>query len=427
MPRSAALRTPFVLGVLGLACAAGCGSTDLPESGSEPTAVRSSAIQGGTADTTHSFAVGIAHATSSGVSLCSGVLLAPNLVATARHCVSTLASDQVDCSTSMFGSTFPAADILVTADPSITHNFIKVTDIVVPSGSPVCGNDIAFLILSTSISLPQYVTPTINPPMTDRQAYTTAVTAIGYGVDMPATGSGAGVRRIRQNIKLVCIPNDSDPSLNCSNDPQWAQIGKPNEFEGGDGTCEGDSGSGAFEQANFDNGKWVAFGVLSRGGVNADGGTCRGSIYSRFDAWPDLLIGAADKAAATGGYGPPTWTNRSSQGVACLKEGAACQTDTACCSGNCISHDQTSYACVACDCNNPCNVGYNCQQGVCALGAPAGDAGACVPASAGGNGGGCAVGRLEAQGPVPSLLVGAFGATTFAVARRRRRRRRRRA
>ena len=62
--------------------------------------------------------------------------------------------------------------------------------------------------------------------------------------------------------------------------------------------AKGDSGSGAFEQGNFNNGKWVAFGVLSRGGVSTDGTTCEQPIYTRFDAWSSLIVGAAQQAAA---------------------------------------------------------------------------------------------------------------------------------
>ena len=44
-------------------------------------------------------------------------------------------------------------------------------------------------------------------------------------------------------------------------------------------------------------GKWVAFGVLSRGGVSTDGTTCEQPIYTRFDAWGSLIVGAAQQAA----------------------------------------------------------------------------------------------------------------------------------
>ena len=124
------------------------------------------------------------------------------------------------------------------------------------------------------------------------------VTAIGYGIDTPTdtTGASAGTRRIKENVKLTCIPNDTS-FTDCFSDPTARQVLTASEFVSGDSTCEGDSGSGAFEQSNFDQGKWVAFGVLSRGGVSTDGTTCEQPIYSRFDAWGSLIVGAAQQAA----------------------------------------------------------------------------------------------------------------------------------
>jgi hypothetical protein len=432
------LRRPAIVGALVLGWVAGCGSTD-PSSNSagEPLAYSSSAIQGGTTDTTHNFAVGIIQHASQGVAFCSGVLLAPNLVATARHCVSQLTALTIDCATSMFTATLPAASIIVTPSATISRNSSPyyVSNIIVPTGptaAGVCGNDIALLILSSNIQLPEYVTPAINPPMTDHTAYSTAVTAIGYGVTTPSdtNGTSAGVRRIKENIRLVCIPNDKT-FVDCFSFQNARQFIDPKEFEGGDGTCEGDSGSGAFDQGNFGNSKWVAFGVLSRGGGTPEGGTCIGSVYTRFDGWSQLIIDAAGQAATMGGYSPPSWTglppslpadaggssSPDSSSVspltdgsavsACLANGAGCGADSDCCSVNCTSHDNLTYACAACDANNACNVGYVCHQGVCVVGVPPVDAGS---ADGGGSGttvrAGCAVGPLERDKTLPWRVSG---------------------
>src|SRR4029077_17977507 len=103
----------------------------------------------------------------------------------ARHCVSQITDTQIDCATSMFTATLPASDMWVTFGPTVHSNPpYTVAQIIVPQPMAVCGNDIALLILSQNqtIDLPQYVTPTIKPPMTDHNVYTTKVTAIGYGV-----------------------------------------------------------------------------------------------------------------------------------------------------------------------------------------------------------------------------------------------------
>lgn len=266
-------------------------------------------IQGGTNDTTHQFAVGIVITMSDGTALCSGALLAPNLVATARHCVAGIpASGIVTCPDTKFGAVTAAANIVVSTGADLRSGSaatVAAKKVIVPSGADqtaVCGNDIALLILSQNISLPAYVTPVLNPPMTDHTVYSPTVTAIGYGITSATdmSGTSAGTRRIKQNVELTCIPGDST-FPNCSRDyPMTAA-----EFASGNGTCEGDSGSDAYEQDNFNAGRWVGFGVLSRGGDS--GSTCLGGIYTRFDAWSALIIDAATQAAASGGYDVPSW------------------------------------------------------------------------------------------------------------------------
>jgi secreted trypsin-like serine protease len=314
-------------GVVALAlvcCAASCGNAPPP---ADSVGTTTSDIQGGTTDTTHQFAVGIVQYdnTAGTMAYCTGVLLTPNLVATARHCVQSLppvsdaAPDQIVCSQSIFGTLFPLDSLYVTTATSIDpfgSRLLSVSKIIVPTAANqtlVCGNDIALLILAKPIVLPEYVVPVISPPMTS-PSYEPIVTAIGYGIDSPEDEAGitAGIRRIRQNVNLTCIPNDTT-FTNCF--PTYNGIVESAEFISGDSTCEGDSGSGAFEQSNFDQGKWLAFGVLSRGGVT-NGTTCSLPIYTRFDAWGPLIIDAAQQAARAAsaedaGYTLPSWATAS--------------------------------------------------------------------------------------------------------------------
>ncbi len=305
------MKRPCGASVLVVVCAAGCGGGP---NGGQPTATVSSSIEDGATDSTHTFAVGIAQLSQleqDQVIFCSGALLAPNLVATARHCVVQLASAEIDCASSTFGGELPVGDLRVTTDTQITptSDFAGVLQIVEPSGSDqnkVCGNDIALLILDRNIDLPQYVAPTINPAMS-APVYSTSITAIGYGIDTPTDDAGttAGVRRILENVPLQCVPDDSAFG-NCSDQGVFLA----DEFESGvASTCEGDSGSGAFDQASFNAGRWVSFGVLSRGGVSPDGTNCVDPVYERFDAWGQLLIDAANLAASMGGYSAPAWAN----------------------------------------------------------------------------------------------------------------------
>ena len=311
-------------GLIAIAAAAGC-ALGCSNEGADRVGSSASAIQGGAPDAVHSFVVGIAQLSRLAeheVVLCSGLLLAPNLVATARHCV-VQAPTQIDCSASTFGDPVPTADLLVTNDPTLmpTSAFSRVTEIIQPSGSDqtkVCGNDVALLVLAQPIVLPSYVVPSIDPPMSDHSTYSKTIAAIGYGVDAPDAdgGTGAGTRRIKENVALACVPRDSAFD-DCLSQGDNSQLFTESEFLSGDAsTCEGDSGSGAFDQSIFDTGRWVSFGVLSRGGLSDDGRTCIDPVYVRFDAWGQFLIDGAKHAAQVGGYPAPSWVNEQPLSVA---------------------------------------------------------------------------------------------------------------
>jgi V8-like Glu-specific endopeptidase len=360
-------------------------------------------------DATHTFAVGIVQ-TGSRISFCSGSLLAPNLVATARHCVTEPTSVQIDCSVSVFGPPRAATNFHVTTQTQITQtgDFVGVSKIIVPTGSDqtkLCGNDIALLILDRNVQLAQYVLPAIDPPMTDHAAYSTHVTAIGYGINTPTdtNGATAGVRRMKQNVGLVCIPNDTGFRPNCFTDPTASKVLSPNEFVSGDSsTCEGDSGSGAYDQGSFDQGKWVSFGVLSRGAVSQDNMTCIEPIYTRFDAWGQLLIDAANQAAGMGGYKVASWALQ-------LQDGEVCTADRSCMSKNCLSQDQKNFVCASPCSSGSCAAGFSCTQGFC------------LPSARAPSRGGCDAAPTDGTGSVPlrSTVAAALALFGLIIAKRK--------
>ncbi len=410
-----------------------------------PTSSQVERIQGGTIDTTHTFAVGVCAGNGPGQCqlFCSGALIAPNLVMTARHCVQQPSSSTIDCATTTFGAQYgPTAAFYITTNASMfqsSKGWHQAKKIYTTTGTKVCGNDMSLIELVDNVSLSEaggtFVTPVVQYPMTDHTKYSTTVTAIGYG-DTSATTQDPGTRHILQNTNLACIPGDA--SIDCGVQTQITAA----EFASGNGTCEGDSGSSAYEQKNFNKSIPLSFGVLSRGG--STGSTCEGGIYTRTDAWKSFLVATALTAASDGGYTPPAWTSDPPPADAGAPDsgttadggtppppgslGAPCGDASDCNSGICLSNNGgQSYICSAtCDPNGD---GTDCAADGSYQCTASDGTGYCFPKppATGDNEdgtltGGCAIGKSDPSKPVPwgtLVLAGAFVAVAMVRSRKR--------
>ena len=419
---------------LSIAAVTGGCSSNSPAPSSESIGTTQAAVQGGTTDTAHPYAVGVCLGNKGQCQgICSGALIAPNLVLTARHCVSQ-SPQQIDCATAKFGAQYAASSMWITTYYKMfqsTTGWHQAAQIVTPSPTAVCGNDIALLVLKDNVSAGEAttVTPVVQYAMTDHTRYSSTVTAIGYGITAP-NANDSGTRRIRQDINLGCIPGDK--LIDCGN-LTGAQL-TVNEFVSGDSTCSGDSGSSAYEQKNFTKGVPVTFGVLSRGGDTST--TCVSPIYTRTDKWKDLIVATAISAAQTGGYPAPSWTqapppppadagtptaDAGTSGNSPL--GATCSDPTECASGACAApaDGQASVCTQGCDVSaQDCPDGYQCVDtgagGQCFVKPPTTNSG-----NGNNGGGGCAV-AADPNKPVPwkqgSVL--ALGLAALFLSRRRR-------
>ncbi len=244
-------------------------------------------IKGGVEDTESRSVVGIySQIGNFGGGLCSGTLIAPNLVLTAQHCIAQTPNDFAICGSSSFTDQTPARNILVTTEPTLDQNtrtFYRTWGVFVPpDGDDICGFDIALLILADNV--PSTDTIPITPRIDQFPIPNEEYTAIGYGET--GNGGGFGVRRRLEGRRIVCEGNNCNPQYQVQS----------TEFLGTDGTCQGDSGGPAID----DQGR--VLGALSRGPQG-----CLASVYSSVARWSGWVRDIGAQAAERGGYDEPRW------------------------------------------------------------------------------------------------------------------------
>jgi hypothetical protein len=275
-----------LVGLLSLelgACNGGNESVVSAGDGADDTGQLQQPIVGGATDREHVGVLAIATITPDSEALCSGTLIAPNLVLTARHCVVPVASDEVDCGASTFPSPYTPDALWVSPSTSVRGaSLFPVREIDVPDDDgALCGADIALLILNGEFN--DRVAP-IAPRLDKPTGAGELFTAVGYGTALD--DGAAGTRRSAVNVEVVCGAK---------------QCGAPDvltdtEFLGEQAVCEGDSGGPALDA----NGEVV--GVASRTGED-----CTWAIYSAVSPWRDWIVGVAERAVSFGQYTTPGW------------------------------------------------------------------------------------------------------------------------
>lgn len=232
------------LGLLFAAALAGCSAA------SEVDMEEMEAITGGSADRTHEAVVAIDIA---GQGLCSGTLVAPNAVLTARHCVSHT-SESVDCAHgggAVHGNRDPRTLTIHTGEHA-QKVAARGAKLIVPKKNSLCGYDAAVIVLDQPIK-------GIKPLHIGAPPKSGYVTVVGFGRQGANGPHGA---RMKRRSRLL-------------------EVGDM-ELKVGESSCPGDSGGPALSAGG------AIVGIVSRGSAPCDAKNAT-NIFTRADAHEDLL------------------------------------------------------------------------------------------------------------------------------------------
>lgn len=319
-PRASRAAPWILLAWIAVAPLPGCGAPP----GAEATSSISSPIYGGVEDDdgmqSPAVVALLIDTSATDDTLCSGALVAPNVVLTARHCVSVQTSTSVTCDQNGVSATPP--DFGADEPISAIHVFTGATAalggtpaanavaVFHPSGTTLCNLDLALVVLDTPIT---GITP-LRVRLSGGATTGESMRTVGYGEN--DQNAPLGTRFRKDDVTVLAVGS----TVSASGTPLGS-----NEFEMGESMCEGDSGGPAIDETTG-----AIVGIVSRGGACTD---TSGHVYTSLAGFTSVFTqafamaggapitenepypeGGAPAASPDAGTGSPDPTSSSSSG-----------------------------------------------------------------------------------------------------------------